>query len=213
MNKLQKLLYLVSISLFVVSCATDKSKVVATVGTETHHNIEQNDECQINSPKFTPEIALSLVEKWGNDLQWNDKTEKIESVAMNLIANNYQTNATLLPTISANTRSTNMQLYNYFAGSSTESGFLTKHPKMIIHKEEQHVDAMGCGYGIDSGKYDFVIDPNTKKETIVHARYTYGYHYITDPIDSKFEVNGKIILIPRDKGWYIIQHNSAFVPN
>ena len=84
---------------------------------------------------------------------------------------------------------------------------------MSINQTEQHVDAMGCGYGVYSGKYDFVVYPNTPKSQTVHARYTYVYRYISEPVAAQFVINGKTIIKQRKAGWYIVQHNSAFIPD
>lgn len=201
-KKIKLIVAILGVASIISACATDNKPVDGTNKLEAI--------CPAIQPFFTDEIALQLLTKWGNDLQWNPDNTTINSAAMKLITNNYSQNAVLLPTVSSRTRSTSDELLDYFVGSKKYPGFLSKHPSLTILKNKQKVDAFGCGYGVASGKYDFAIKGQSN---VVHARYTYIYQYQPTSTTITFNVDGKMVYKKRPAGWYITKHNSAILPN
>lgn len=95
----------------------------------------------------------ALFDRWNESLQSGDSQK---------VADNYLTDAVLLPTVSNTVRLTDEQRKAYF------DHFLQKGPKGKI---DSRTIRIGCNKAIDTGTYTFSFKDNTS----VSARYTFTY--------------------------------------
>lgn len=94
-----------------------------------------------------------LFNKWNNSLQTGDAKK---------VADNYLSDAVLLPTVSNKVRLTNPERIDYF------EHFLQKKP---VGKIDSRTIRIGCNKAIDTGIYTFTFADKSS----VHARYTFTY--------------------------------------
>lgn len=94
-----------------------------------------------------------LFDKWNDSLQTGNAKK---------VADNYLSDAVLLPTVSNKVRLTDAERVDYF------EHFLEKKP---VGKIESRTIRTGCNKAIDSGVYEFTFADNTR----VKARYTFTY--------------------------------------
>lgn len=98
------------------------------------------------------EIA-HLFDRWNRSLQTDNPSK---------VAENYVSDAVLLPTLSNRPRLTNRERQDYF------KDFLKKKP---YGKVDSRTIRLGCNKAIDTGTYTFSFKDGSK----VSARYTYTY--------------------------------------
>ncbi|MFS2224217.1 SgcJ/EcaC family oxidoreductase [Pantoea sp. B65] len=91
--------------------------------------------------------------------RWNDA---LKSGDPQKVAQNYLTDAVLLPTVSNTVRLTDAERKEYF------EHFLQKKP---VGKIDSRTIRIGCNKAIDAGTYTFTFKDNTA----VSARYTFTY--------------------------------------
>ncbi|XGI79106.1 SgcJ/EcaC family oxidoreductase [Enterobacter hormaechei] len=91
--------------------------------------------------------------------QWN---ESLKTGNARKVADNYLSDAVLLPTVSNKVRLTDAERVDYF------EHFLEKKP---VGKIESRTIRTGCNKAIDSGVYTFTFADNTS----ITARYTFTY--------------------------------------
>lgn len=168
------------------------------------------------APKFTREIALELLQHWGDgalkhssNVGGTDKYVSSGYFAMNY----YARDATLLPTVSPVQRYGTQEIYDYFIG------FLQNNPKMIIKSPEKlYARELGCGFGVASGYYDFILqDPKTNEKNTAYARFTFVYEYEKESFTTSFKVDdgvskGKVLKQTNPAGWYIDLQQSSLLP-
>ncbi|MDW5502643.1 SgcJ/EcaC family oxidoreductase [Pseudomonas lundensis] len=95
----------------------------------------------------------SLFDKWNQSLQTGDAKK---------VADNYLSDAVLLPTVSNKVRLTEAERVDYF------EHFLEKKP---VGKIDQRTIRIGCNKAIDVGTYTFTFADKSS----VSARYTFTY--------------------------------------
>ncbi len=101
------------------------------------------------------------------------------------VADLYDANAVLVPTLSASIRSGRAGIIDYF------TGFLRSQPKAVVTQSHEH--AVGSLL-IHSGLYAFACRTAENKDTReVKARFTFVHHHGVD-------------------GWKIIAHHSSLLP-
>ncbi len=122
-------------------------------------------------------------------LRWNNALLTLDSEE---VADEYWSDATLVPTVSNVVRDDKKSKIEYF------DEFLLKKPSGTIVEPHIHV---GCNTATYSGLYDFAV--STKDMTtgatvnsVVNARFTFVYEY-------RWE----------SETWKIIQHHSSKLPN
>lgn len=103
--------------------------------------------------KIDKQQIESLFDRWNESLQTGDSQQ---------VANNYLSDAVLLPTVSNTVRLTDEARKEYF------EHFLQKGPKGEINSRTIRI---GCNKAIDAGTYTFTF----KDKTTVSARYTFTY--------------------------------------
>ena len=166
--------------------------------------------CQL--PIFNKGIGNSMLQKWGASVKQygSNNYSDIYIGAGYFTMDNYTSDAILLPTVSAIQREGTQEIYDYF------TNFLVLNPIMSLPAPESNVFAsLGCGYGGASGYYDFITNPGTAQESIVHARFTFIYKYESQPFNEAFIVEfgsqmGQTISQTNAPGWYVwAQHSSA----
>ena len=143
------------------------------VGCTTHPPVPKADTGRTESCKTTSndEIA-ALFDRWNQSLQTGDPHKVVA---------NYAENSILLATVSNKPRLTPAEKDDYF------EHFLQNKPSGKI--DFRHVE-LGCNSAVDAGLYTFTF---AKTGDIVHARYTYTYHW--------------------DGGqWLITSHHSSAMP-
>nr|WP_142016992.1 SgcJ/EcaC family oxidoreductase [Serratia fonticola] len=91
--------------------------------------------------------------------RWNDSLKTGDAKA---VAQNYLSDAVLLPTVSNQVRLTDAERVDYF------EHFLVKKP---IGKIDSRTIRIGCNKAIDTGTYTFTF----KDQSTVSARYTFTY--------------------------------------
>lgn len=94
-----------------------------------------------------------LFDKWNDSLQTGDAHK---------VANNYLSDAVLLPTVSNKVRLTDAERVDYF------EHFLEKKP---FGKIDSRTVRLGCNKAVDAGTYTFTFADKSK----VSARYTFTY--------------------------------------
>ncbi|HHD2899384.1 SgcJ/EcaC family oxidoreductase [Klebsiella pneumoniae] len=94
-----------------------------------------------------------LFDKWNNALQTGDARQ---------VAENYLTDAVLLPTVSNKVRLTDAERVDYF------EHFLAQKP---VGKIDTRTIRIGCNKAIDTGTYTFTF----ANGSAVSARYTFTY--------------------------------------
>ena len=94
-----------------------------------------------------------LFDKWNDSLQTGDAKK---------VANNYLSDAVLLPTVSNKVRLTDAERVDYF------EHFLEKKP---FGKIDSRTVRLGCNKAVDAGTYTFTFADKSK----VSARYTFTY--------------------------------------
>lgn len=122
------------------------ASVILVISTPTLAN-----EC---SPITKPQVER-LFDRWNASLSTLDPEK---------VAENYASDAVLLPTLSNTPRLTHEERKDYF----TE--FLKKHPRGEI---DSRTIKIGCNKAVDTGTYSFTLDGGIK----VPARYTFTYEY------------------------------------
>jgi uncharacterized protein (TIGR02246 family) len=95
----------------------------------------------------------ALFDRWNASLQTGEAKK---------VADNYLSNAVLLPTVSNQVRLTDAERVDYF------EHFLQKKP---VGKIDSRTIRIGCNEAIDSGTYTFTFADKTQ----VSARYTFTY--------------------------------------
>ena len=183
------------------------------VGMGTSYATSIND-CK--APKFTKDTAIELLQSWGegtlkhsSNIGGTDMYVTPGYFAMNY----YSADATLLPTVSPVQRYGTQEIYEYFIG------FLQNNPKMIIKSPEKiYIRELGCGFGVASGYYDFVLqDPKTNIKSTASARFTFVYEYEHESFVSSFKATGgankdKVYKQTNQPGWYIDLQQSSLLP-
>lgn len=168
------------------------------------------------APKFTKDTAIELLQHWGDgalkhssNVGGSDKYVTPGYFAMTY----YTPDATLLPTVSPVQRYGTQDISNYFIG------FLQNNPKMIIKSPEKlYARELGCGYGVASGYYDFILqDPKTNAKNTAYARFTFVYEYQPESFVTSFKVEdgankGKVFKQTNPAGWYIDLQQSSLLP-
>lgn len=94
-----------------------------------------------------------LFDKWNDSLQTGDAKK---------VANNYLSDAVLLPTVSNKVRLTDAERVDYF------EHFLEKKP---FGKIDSRTVRLGCNKAVDAGTYTFTF----ADKSTVSARYTFTY--------------------------------------
>ncbi|ELH8609692.1 SgcJ/EcaC family oxidoreductase [Enterobacter asburiae] len=94
-----------------------------------------------------------LFDKWNDSLKTGNASN---------VADNYLSDAVLLPTVSNKVRLTDAERIDYF------KHFLEKKP---VGKIESRTIRTGCNKAIDTGVYEFTFADNSR----VKARYTFTY--------------------------------------
>lgn len=94
-----------------------------------------------------------LFDRWNDSLKTGDAKK---------VADNYLSDAVLLPTVSNQVRLTDAERVDYF------EHFLEKKP---VGKIDTRTIRLGCNKAIDTGTYTFTFADNTS----VSARYTFTY--------------------------------------
>lgn len=188
----------ISIFLLCTSCGAGSTTVISTC----------------NSPTFTNLTAESLITSWGNGLQTYNLANNpdIYVSAGNFTMKYYTTDAILQPTLSPVQREGTQEIYDYF----TE--FLAKNPVMSTNFESNTAEALGCGYGVYAGYYNFVVYPGTPQESVSQARFTFLYQYMPESFSSSFIVesgpnNGSTISTINTPGWYVSLQQSSLLPS
>jgi uncharacterized protein (TIGR02246 family) len=100
-----------------------------------------------------------------------------------VVANNYDNDAVLLPTLSNFPRTTHEGIREYF------KEFLEKSPRGVI--DTRQIKLL-CNEAYDVGTYTFYLTDHGEPKT-VHARYSFIYHY-------------------HDGKWLIAHHHSSLMP-
>lgn len=155
-------------------------------------NIATAAQCTADQPIFTLNVARSQLSAWETSLQTAAAEPNLIKSGAKFAAQFYDTNATLLPTVSNQIRRSQKDLADYF------EHFLKKKPQFDGKPYEETVNGF-CGHGTYSGNYDFAL--NNKGTIItVKARFTYEYEYLPRPDEG------------RKPGWYIETHHSSAQP-
>ena len=115
-----------------------------------------------------------LFERWDKSLLTKDP---------DVVANNYDDDAVLLPTLSNFPRTTHEGVREYF------KEFLEKSPRGVI--DTRQIKLL-CTEAYDVGTYTFYLTDHGEPKT-VHARYSFIYHY-------------------HDGKWLIAHHHSSLMP-
>ena len=181
-------------------------------GTTNNYNTTIVD-CQL--PTFNESIGNYMLQKWGASAeQYGTNNFADEYVGAGYFTmSNYTPDAVLLPTVSATQREGTQEIYSYF------THFLILNPIMSLPNPESNVfAALGCGYGGANGYYDFVTNPNTAQESIVHARFTFIYKYESQPFSETVIIEsgnniGNVMTQTNSPGWYIWAQHSSTLPN
>lgn len=174
-------------------------------------------QCPADAPLFTQEIGNQLIDTWGNNVVKYSPTGSAGYTdpyvgAAYLTGVQYLSNAVLLPTVSATTRVGSQAIYGYF------TSFLLNNPVMTNIPLTGGTTLSDCGVGVISGYYDFVLSPSGGTPSVVNARYTFQFQYLSTPttvaitVESGVE-SGTVITVPQPAGWYIMLQNSAKLPS
>ncbi|MFP3439066.1 SgcJ/EcaC family oxidoreductase [Pantoea sp. SIMBA_133] len=105
--------------------------------------------------KTDKNVIEGLFERWNDSLQTGDAHK---------VAENYLSDAVLLPTLSNKVRVNDSERVDYF------EHFLAKKP---VGKIESRTIRTGCNKATDSGIYTFTFADNS----VVKARYTFTYRW------------------------------------
>lgn len=103
--------------------------------------------------KMSEKETASLFDRWNDSLKTGDASE---------VANNYLSDAVLLPTLSNKVRLTDEERIDYF------KKFLAKKP--VGHIDSRTIRT-GCNKAVDTGTYTFTFADGSKTS----ARYTFTY--------------------------------------
>ncbi|MBT2396348.1 SgcJ/EcaC family oxidoreductase [Streptomyces sp. ISL-100] len=132
---------------------------------------------QESSKETSKKQVAALFDTWNAALQTGDPDK---------VADLYEKNAVLLPTVSNKVRTDRAEIVDYF------DHFLQNKP--VGKKIQTIVDILDSDSAIDTGVYEFTLtDPGTGEKRVVEARYTYVY----EKTDDK---------------WLIVNHHSSAMP-
>ncbi len=125
----------------------------------------------------TPRRIAALFDRWNAALATRDART---------VAALYARDAVLLPTVSAQIRTTHAEIVDYF------EHFLEQRPQGRIQR--RHITVLGPTAAVDTGLYQFTLTDKKGKVSKVDARYTFVYEL-------------------RDRHWLIVNHHSSVVPS
>ncbi|MES2204764.1 MAG: hypothetical protein V4496_06040 [Pseudomonadota bacterium] len=172
--------------------------------------------CPADAPQFTTEIGLAAIKQWGkNAYKHSPKGPKGYSSANVAAAyftlSSYAPDAVLLPTVSQVSRVGTQGIYDYFIN------FLQENPVMSKVPMTGGTTLAGCGEGVISGYYNFVLQKAGETPKHVHARYTMQFEYSAKPREVSLKLIGNsdgenVIKYTQPVGWYIKLQNSAVLP-
>ena len=153
-----------------------KSLLIAAVLLSTQFVAAHSFAAEKNTcAKINKQEVAALFDRWNASLQTKDAAK---------VAENYATDAVLLPTVSNKPRTTPEGIKDYF------EHFLQKSPKGKIDSSTIRI---GCNQASDVGTYTFTLTDKEGNTSDVAARYTYNYEFI----------KGK---------WLITHHHSSMMP-
>ncbi len=188
------------ILLILTSCASTKPET----------NDIKRLSCPNDTPQFTKNIGIAVIQDWGRDLDhyytlYSRDQFRVDTSPAEFTAHHYAKDSVLLPTLNSQTRVGIQAVHDYF------DVFLTREPQLVLTQDDinkSQVTLSGCGYGVISGYYAF-----NSHGKLLKSRYTMQLHYQqTSNLVSIDTNDGYNLSITQPSGWYIMSQHSSLIP-